>query len=453
MEKQELYSKIFLNFDAVIKKNTEIGVQLRAQIEALHPADIAYFFSLLDKDEARELFLSFDPELQFDVFKEFSDVRKASFSSVFDDKQLRHVLMHLSTDELSGFFDELSDEELKRYLRMMQKKDREKILSLLQSPQDSVSRHMDINVFALIKDFTVERAIQLLQRLQPDQELHRRIFVTSRDGHLEGHILLEDLVLKKPHTRLASIVRKNEFVALADEDRESVAQKMTHYNVMTVPVVDHKGNFLGIIPADALVDILEEESSEDIFRMATLTPTKDSYFETPFLRLFYQRSFILVILLMVQSISSTIQIYFEAVLAGFLAHFIQMLISTGGNASSQASATVIKGLATGELDEQNIHKFIMREFLVALLLGVVLGGIAFCRVYYFFGKYDFVRSFAVSCSLSVIVVISVTLGGCVPLFLKRLNVDPAHSAGPLLTTMMDIIGLLIYCMISSAILR
>lgn len=450
MERQKLFLDIIAHFDEVVHRKTEIGKALRVQLEMLHPADISSFLSMVDEDEYRRLFLSFSPELQLEVFKELSDPRKALYLSFLEDRELRYILMHLSVDELTDFFDELTDEQLERYLHLLQKKERDQVVSVLQSAEDSAGRHMDVDVLALISDFTVAKSIQLLQRLQPDQELHRRIFVTTREGHLEGHILLEDLVLKRPETRLASILRPNEFVAEVGEDREEIARKMMHYNVMTAPVVDESGAFLGIIPSDELVDIIEEESSEDIYRMATMSPIKDAYFETSFWKLLWQRSSILIVLLFAQSISSTIIGYYELLLAGFLMQFTTMLVSTGGNTSSQTSALAIQGLATGEIDDQNLTRFIRREFVMSIALGAILAFMSFIRIAIWHS--DIHRTVAVSVSLFAIVVISMMLGSCIPLILRKMNIDPAHAAGPLLTTLMDIIGLFVYCVIASWIL-
>jgi magnesium transporter len=160
----------------------------------------------------------------------------------------------------------------------------------------------------------------------------------------------------------------------------------------------------------------------------------------------------LVVLLIVQSFSTVISEHYSTLLAGFLIYFAPMINNTGGSASSQTSALVIQGLATGELDERNIRRFILREFFMSVVMGFILAGVTFIRVYYFHGTPDFIRAFAISSSLCVLVVLSVMLGGCVPFVLKYFKIDPAHSAGPLLMTLMDIIGLLTFCLISGAIL-
>lgn len=450
MEKQALFELILLHFDEVVSRSSDQGKELRQQFDTLHPADMADLFEKLNEEQTKALFLSLQQTQRQSLFEEFSPARKAIYITFLDENLRRNLLTHLPVDELTDFFEELSDEDLKHYLKLLQEKEREQVVSVLKLQEDSAGRAMDSNILSLFEDFTVAQSIGILQRLKPNQELHRRIFVTSHTHTLKGYILLEDLVLKNPGTRLENIIRSVEFAAMVDEDQQDVAQKMTHYDTMIAPVVDHKNRFLGIISDEGLVDIIEEESSEDIYRMATMSPIKHSYFETPFFTLLYHRSFILVLLLFAQTFSTLILEKYKFLLAGFLWYFTTMLASTGGNVSSQTSALVIQGLATGELNNENTRRFIWREFLMALMISSILAVAAFLRVY--FGYYRFWETIAVSLSLGVIVIISVMLGSCMPLILKRLNLDPAHSAGPLLATVMDIVGLFIFCVVSWLIL-
>lgn len=450
MALQKLYEQIMHHLDEVVELNTLQGTTLWHELLDLHPVDIAQLLSSLDRDSVRQMFLNLPPSLKQEVFSHFSDSLKVFCLSFLSDHDRSALLSHLPIDELTDFLDELSDEELKRYLRLLHKRDREQVLSLMQFSPESAGGLMDTNVVSLMEDLTVEKSIHILQRLQPNRDLHQQIFVTNKYHELVGHIRLEDLVLKHPKVRLATILRENELVITVDQDQETIAQQMTHYGVTIVPVVDHEMIFLGVIPEDTLVEIVEQEASEDIYRISALTPIKHTYFETPFFKLLYQRSSILLILFILQTLSSLIIQQYQATLCGFLMYFITMLISTGGNASSQTSALAIQGLATGEIYESNIKRFIKREFLMALCIASLLGIFAFGRVYY---THSYLAgSIAVGLSLGIIVMVSIMLGSMMPLILKRFNVDPAHSAGPLLATMMDVIGLLIYCLIGQLIL-
>lgn len=439
------------HLDAVIRQDNPLGKLLWEKFIQLHPADIADFFSDLDHDAFQELFLMLPKKLQLEVFKELSDTMKVNSLSFMSEQEHVDALNVLSADELTDLFDIFSDEELKVYLALLNKNAREKVLSLLQFDPESAGGIMDTEVLVLMEDFTVEKSIQVLQRLQPNRDIYQQIYITDRDHHLVGYIKLEDLVLQNAKAYIHSFMRKNEFFALAQEDRETTAKKMVHYGLSTIPVIDGSMHFLGLISSETLADVLVEEASEDVQKISALAPLKLPYFETSFFRLLFERGYILIALLLAQSFSTTVMKAYHTTLEyGTLLYFTTMLISTGGNTSSQTSALVIQGLATGQLHPMNIFKFLRREFMMAGMLAFVLGTVAFIRAY--ISGASILEGFVISGSLSVIVMVSVMLGGLIPLLLKKLNIDPAFSAGPFLATLMDILGILIYCYISRLIL-
>jgi magnesium transporter len=448
----DIFDQVQEHIDAVIAQEPPLGSALWLVFIQEHPADIADFLSNLDYDEVKDLFLNMLPPLRLAVFQDLSDSVKVFCLSFLDDQSRAAILNGTPLDELTDLFDRLSDNELKQYLRLLHKKDRDRVVALMQFDPESAGGIMDSDVLTLMQDFTVEKSIQVLQRLKPDQELHRRIFVTNQDNQLVGYIHLDDLVVKNPSQRISSFMRKNEMVVVVDEDQELVAQDMVHYGLMTVPVVGANNLFLGMISSDTLVDVIEREASENVYRMAAMAPIRETYFETSFFRMFYERSFILITLLIAQTFSSLILQSYQDTLSDFLWIFITMLISAGGNASSQTSAIVIQGLASGELTSLNISKFIRREFFMAGLIAIVLGIFSFIRILVTHGTAKLLGAVAVSTSLALIVLVAVILGSCIPLILKRLRIDPAFSAGPGLATLMDVLGLLIYCYISKLIL-
>ena len=446
MLEEKLLNDVKEHIEEVIERKTARGLLLWQQFIDLHPADTAQFFTNLSPELRNRLFATLPSSVSCEVFREFSESLQAQLLSFLNDTGKIDALSCLTIDELTDLFENFSDAELKKYLNLLHKNDRERVLSLMQFDPESAGGIMDIEALALQEDFTVQKSIQLIQRLQVKKELHRQIFVVNRKKQLVGHIMLEDLVLQKPETHIADFVQENELVAQANEDQESIAQKMVHYKMLTVPVVGANNYFLGIIPVDTLVDVLEEEASEDIYRMSAMQPIKGTYFEDSLWTLLSRRSYILIVLLLAQSLSSIIIEFHEALLAGFLIRFITMLVSTGGNASSQTSAIIIQGMASGEINEHNIRRFFRREISLALMMGLVLGTTAFIRVYV--TSYNLLGSVVVSLSLFSIVVVSMVIGSSFPFILKRFNLDPAYSAGPVLATLMDILGLFIYCLIS-----
>ena len=433
--------------DEVIQQETPLGQGLWKQLIELHPADIAQLLSELNQDQLKELFLRLAKPLKVEVFVELSDPLKVSVLSVLDDQDRTAVLSGTPLDDLTDLFDEFSDEELEKYLTLLRKKDREKVLSLMQFGPESAGGVMDVDVWSLGKDMTVEKSIKILRRLQPQQELHRVIYVTTQDNILVGHILLEDLVLKNPKIPIGDFADQNELVVRADQDQEEVAKEMRHYNLSIAPVVGDQNHFLGIISGDTLAEILEKEATEDVYKLSAIKPMKRTYLDTPFFRLVFERGYILVILLLAESVSGIVLKRYEDTIRGILILFIPMLMSVGGNTSHQTSALVIRGMQSGEISSANIRRFWRREFLMGFTLAAMLSVTAFVRA--FITSAQIIPSLTVSLACAFIVLSSVTLGSTMPILLKKFRIDPMFSAGPSLATLMDILSVIIFCYISS----
>lgn len=450
MEIQKLLQEIREHFDEFIKSSGPRGQSLWDTFIQMHPADIADFLTTLDRDEVKSIIRKLPKELRIELFPELSDSLKVYSLSVMTEVQQAEVLDTLPVDNLTDLFDLFEDEELKHYLRLLNKRVRDNVLSLLQFDPESAGGIMDSDVIALHADYTVEKTISILQRVRPKREIHQQLYVVNGEHRLVGHINLEDLVLQNPKERIGSFMAKNELLVRVDEDREKVAQDMMHYGLMTAPVVDDQNHFLGVIPSETLIDVISEEAREDVTRMAALTPLKYPYFETSIIRLFWERGYILIALLILESFSSSILHAYEATLTALLISLVPMLISVGGNTSSQSSAMVIQGMVSGEIHLSNFSRFLQKELLVTILLALSLGLTAFIRVYLTGG--NVAETVVASAALSCIVLISSVLGSCMPFLLKRLNLDPAFSAGPFLATIMDIIGIMIFCYLAKIVL-
>lgn len=449
MESKQLQELIIANIDEFIALNTDQSKILWQAFLDMHPADSAKLLTYLSDEKLIKVFLKMSQTKQLELFEELPDHDKEKILEKLDDSRKAFILHQTPIDELTDLFDQLSDKELKKYLDILHKKDRQKVLSLMKFPVDSAGGIMTLEFVTLIQDLTVGQSVSLLQRVKPNIDLHRQLYVTDVHNKLIGYINLEDLVLKSPQTRLESIVKQVPYIAQAQEDQERVARKMVHYGMLTVPVVNDQFFLLGVIPEDTLIDVIQQEATEDVQRISA-APVTTSYFEIPLWSLIGQRSFILGMLLIVGSITSFIVGYFEATLTKFLVLFFTMLVSTGGNTGSQTSAIAIQAMSSGDLNESNRKHFIFREILIGSMLGIILGAVAFVRVYLWYGQ--FMGSVVVSLSLSIIVLISVLLGACLPLALQKYGVDPAFSASPVLATIMDILGISIYCYVAYLIL-
>ncbi|MGE0009417.1 MAG: magnesium transporter [Candidatus Babeliales bacterium] len=443
MNYKELFARAYQNLEA-IKQETPEGIALWQELTALHPADSADFFSDLSDRDLQDLFVRLRRDLQVGIFSHVSESLKVYILSFLSDNEREQLLAEIPLDELTDLFEELSDADLERYLPLLSKKDRKQVVALMKFDPESAGGIMDTEVLTLMQDFTVAKSIHLLQRLQPRKELHHIIYVTNQDNQLVGYIMIESLVLQKPEVRLSQFMHKPTLVIDVLEDREEVARIMMHYDATFAPVVGENNYFLGVIQGDTLVDIIAQEASEDVYHMSAMPAIKDTYFETPFFKILFERSYILIILLLAQSVSSMILERYSALACGYVFFnlFLTMLVSAGGNSSSQTSALVIQGMASGEIHPGTIRRFLTREFAMSVMLACILGVVAFGRAYFTIGA--LIPSLAVSISLSLIVLVSVALGSCMPLILQKLRIDPAFAAGPFLATLMDICGLFIY---------
>jgi len=444
------FQEIIENLEEVVSRGTPLGRDLWSQLLKVHPADIALFLTDTSDEVFDQIMHALPQPDRLEIFEYLSDTKKVQALSLLTKEDQMEALTTLSTDDLTELFDSLSDDELKQYLELLNKEPRERVIALLKFSPDSAARMMDSDVISLVDDFTVEKSVKLIQRLQPSRDIYQHIYVTDRHNTLIGHIALEDLLFHKPQDRIASFMQENKLVVQVNEDQDEVSKEMIHYDVTIAPVVSKNNHFLGVITSSALVDAIVEEAGDDVQRMAAMTPLKESYFETSFWRLLYARGHILVILLLAESFSTTILESYNSLL-GVLYIFIPMLISAGGNTSSQTSAMVIQGIASGDLRRSNMARFFKREFLMAAGLGGILGVAAFARSYYTIG--NVALSLGVAFALTIIVVASVVLGSTVPFVLRRLNIDPAFSAGPFLATAMDVIGIFIFVFITQFIAR
>lgn len=446
----KVLESIALQIQEVVEQRTVHSKNLIEQLNTAHYADIAQLINNLDAPYNVQLFLLLKPFLQVHVFYELHPWLMRNIISTLSSTEKAHLLKNSHADDITDLFDLLSDEELQSCLSVLHQKERQQVLSLMKFAPDTAGGIMNVNVITLMQDFTVAKSITILQRLRPRRDLHRHIYITDQHNKLVGVIKLEDLVLKSPDTRLSSIVRQVPFIASVDQDQEEIVQKMAHYRVTIAPVVNDQNFLLGIITGETLVDILQKEAQEDVQKMSGFI-LNQSYLEAPTYNLVLRRGLFLAVLLLAESITSFIMGSFESTLSTFLFSFTAMLVSTGGNTSSQTSAIVIQGLSSGEINDANMRRFLKREFFIGLVLAVFLSAVAFGRIYVF--HQDFWGSLVVSLSLGLVVFMSVFFGSMLPIVLKKLHVDPAFFAGPFLATFMDILGILVYCYIAYLILH
>lgn len=449
-----ILTKIEQSIDSLLDSSQSKDNALWKELLSLHPADIAQLLERSTSQIGTALFKKLPTEISIEVFLHLTGPSQAILLPHLDSDISTAILQEMPADKVTDLFGYLDSDNLKKYLKLLQKKHRQMVISLLSFDPESAGGIMNSDVLSLPDHITIEQGIDLLQHIQPKREHLSRVYVTNKENILVGYIHIHELLLNKPDIALKKIMHKNELVLDVNSDQEDAAKQMQHYNLTCAPVLDKEHHFLGIITADMVFEIIETEASEDIYKQSGQQPVTRPYFKTPFFMLLWQRVPWLIGLLLLQSVSGFILGSYQATIEAhmILAIFITMLIGTGGNAGNQSGAIVLRGLTTGEITRKNSRRVVLRELSLALVVGFLLTSVAAFRIYLDPHQKTILETFAVCSSLYIIIIASVMLGTFLPLLFERLNIDPANTAAPFLATLMDIIGILIYCAISSYIL-
>ena len=407
-------------------------------------------FRLLPKELAAETFVEMDTELQELLIKGFSD------------KELRDVINELYADDAVDIIEEMPANVVNRILKHASSDMRKDINELLKYPEDSAGSVMTTEFVSLKASSTAETAIKHIHKTALDKETVNTCYVTSGNRMLIGSVSLRALIMAEPEDKIADIMETNVISVTTDVDQETVAMMFNKYDLIAMPVVDNENRLVGIVTVDDAIDVMQEEASEDIEKMAAILPSEKTYLRTGVFETFKARIPWLLFLMISATFTGAIISVFENQLTTFAALiiFIPMLMGTGGNSGSQASVTVIRSLSLGDIEFSDIWRVIWKELRVSVVCGAVLGVINFLKLYLIdhlllnnFDAAVAVPEMIIVCITLVFVVIVAKLIGCIlPILAKKLGADPAVMASPLVTTILDTLSLMIYFGIASLIL-
>ena len=353
----------------------------------------------------------------------------------------------MDPDDRAELFDEMPANVVKRLISYLAPEDREITMELLNYPPNSAGRLMTPEYVDLEENMSVDKALKRVRETGKNKETIYTLFVIDRTRKLLGTVELKDLIFADPEVKVRDIMKPDPVFVYTITDQEEVAMIMKKYDLLVIPVVDSEERLVGIITIDDIVDVIEEEATEDIYKMASMETIRTSYLHTSPWDLFRKRVIWLILLLLLESINGNIIKGFEEVLKGMVvvAAFIPTMIDTGGNTGSQISALIIRGFALGELKLKDWWKVLLREAGMGLMMGGVLAAVLFLRA--FIISHDLTVNLAVSIALLAVVVYSNTLGAILPFLARFLKIDPAMMAGPLLTTVIDVTGIGMYFLI------
>lgn len=435
----------------IFRENHNIS-DLKRCLNEMNPVDIARLLDEVDERERTFLFRMLTKENAAETFVEFDGDTQENLILAFSDTELKDVLDEIYIDDAADIIEEMPATIVKRILKNTDKETREAINTILKYPDDSAGSIMTPEFVDLKKDMTVEDAFKRIRRTGVDKETIYTCYVTDASRHLIGVTTVKELLLSDYEDNIEDLMETNVISINTLDDQEYASEMLSKYDFLALPVVDMENRLVGIITVDDAIDVIQEENTEDIQKMAAIVPTDKPYLKTSVFETWKNRIPWLMLLMVSATITSQILTNFEDKLAStaILTAFIPMLMDTGGNSGSQASVTIIRALSLGEIQMKDIFKVIWKEIRVAAVCGLSLGAVCFVKLLLFdrlvLGSDQITVVIALVVSLTIFVeIICAKIVGCtLPIIAKRLGFDPAVMASPFITTIVDAVSLLVY---------
>lgn len=426
---------------------------LRQKLAEMNEADVAGLLGEMEEEEMLKIFRILPKDLAADVFSYLEVAHQQLIITSLSEKDAAGIIDNLMADDATDLLEEMPANIVKKILANASPVTRRDINHLLRYPEDSAGSIMTVEYVDLKENLTVEEAIARIRKVGVDSETINICYVLDAQRRLLGTVALRYLLLSEPHEIIGDIMHENVISINTLTDQEEVAAQFKKYDFTSMPVVDNENRLVGIITVDDIVDILEEEATEDIEKMAAIVPSDKPYMRTSIFETYKKRIPWLLLLMISATFTGQILHHFEDALSicTVLTMFIPMLMDTGGNAGGQASVTVIRGLSLGEITYRDTLRVIWKEIRVALLCGITLAVANFAKLM-LFDRVGVSIALVVCLTLVVAVLLAKLIGCSLPVLAKRLGFDPAVMASPFITTLVDALSLLVYFQIASALL-
>ena len=434
---------------------------LRDILSTMNPFDVAGLFNDLEEKQIPLMFRLLPKEQAAETFVEMDTEAQELLIRGFSDNELKEVLDELYVDDAADLVEEMPANVVKRILKNADPEMRSSINQILRYPEYSAGSLMTTEYVSLRPHMTIEEAILRIRRQGVDKETIYTCYVLASDRRLLGLVTVKDLLLAEDdETRIEDIMITNLISVTTQDDQEAVAQMFSKYNFLALPVVDKENRMVGIVTFDDAMDVMEEETTEDIELMSGITPSERPYLKSSSFELFKNRVPWLMLLMVSATFTGVIITAFEGALAAQVAltAFIPMLMGTGGNSGAQSSVTVIRALSLGELKFQDVGTVLWKEFRTAAMCGLALGAVCFAKIWLvdklLLGNEDITLMVdAVVClALAVTVIIAKVVGCLLPIGAKAVKLDPAVMASPFISTIVDALSLLVYFLFAQMIL-
>ncbi len=425
------------------------------KILPFHPEDIAHLISELNLSSHKLFVFRLVPyDKAVDVFEHLPVEEEEQMLTGLNSDEIKEILNQMSPDDRTELFDELPAELAKKFINFLSPEERQVAIELLNYPQDSVGRLITPDFVQLYAGMSAADALTHIRKVGLRKETVYHCYVLDNTKKLIGIVSLKKIVLAKPDLNIAEIMSKDVIAVSAFTDKEEAADIFKRYDLIVLPVLDNNDKLLGIVTFDDLVDVLEEETTEDFEKTAAVLPVDKPYLDAGFFQLLWKRSFWLVVLVILQSISSLVIKSYGPLIQQWIAltFFLPILIATGGNAGIQSAMMIIRGLTVKDISVKDFFRVIFRESLLGLSIGLILALVGVLRVFLQEGQ-QWALSISVGVSMGLTVLFSAMIGAALPMIFRKLKLDPALMSGPMITTIVDVCGVFIYFKIASIILN
>ncbi len=459
-----------LDFDTIQEKRTDELMelldkrdmkQLQRRMEEMNEFDVAEFLSELDSSRMPMVFRLLSKETAAEVFANFDAPEQEEIINSITDSELAGIMDEMYVDDAVDMMEELPANVVKRAMRTATPATRNLINQYLRYPDNSAGSIMTAEFIDLKKYMSVKESLARIRRIGEDKETIYVCFVISADRKLEGIVTVKDLLLADDDTIIEDLMDRNVIFASTTEDQESVSEKFSDYDLMALPVVDKEGRLVGIVTVDDIIDVMEQETTEDFEIMAGMTPSDKPYSRTSIFEMWKNRIPWLMFLMLSATFTSMILTDFENILAAQagLVAFIPMLMGTGGNSGAQASTAVIRSLSLGDTEPRDVLRVMWKEWRVSLICGLTLAVVNFVKMLLVDGlllqNANVTVAVAATVSLSIIFIVmfAKVVGSALPIAAEKIGVDPAVMSNPLISTLTDAVSLLIYIYVAKLMLH
>ncbi|MDY3026154.1 MAG: magnesium transporter [Candidatus Faecivicinus sp.] len=448
------FERICVKLNALLDAGKK--AELRGALNMLNEVDIAEYLQTLDNDKMLLVFRLLPKDISAEIFSYMDSDQQTRIIDALGDEEAVRILDDMFIDDAVDFLEELPAGVVKRILKNCDENKRALINQFLRYPENSAGSIMTIEYMDFHVGTTVGQAMESIRQNAPDKETINTLYILDDRRVLLGTVALRKLLLSRDDCKVEQLMNTQVISVRTTDDQELVADTVRKYDLLSIPVVDHENRMVGIVTVDDIVDVIEEENTEDFEKMAAMLPSDDTYLKTSVLTLAKNRLPWLMILMISALFTGQIITHFESVLQNAasigvaLVASIPMLMDTGGNCGSQASTLAIRGLALGEIEPKNLWQVLWKELRVAMLLGVALASVNFLRIA-FLTNYGTNVALIISLTMFCTIVIAKLIGGSLPLLAKAVHLDPALMASPLITTMVDAASLTILFTIATRI--